>query len=148
MCWACAEWIKPLNSSVVGAGPDSVCLTVRVLLWSGGLNAGWLTQIIAVACMGSNPSDGSHSTSHLLSEVPASTANLQRHGRHVLLMSLELIVLHYSCLEFLSGCPQQSRQAKIIGQGGPRSGAKADLDWGPRWTKHWCEGQGGHWSGI
>ena len=43
----------------------------------------------------------------------------------------------------------RSRRAKIVGQGGPRSGAKADHDWGPRRTKHeGCEGQGGPRSGV
>ena len=72
---------------VVGAGSDSVCLAAGVLLWRGGLSAGRLTQTIAATWV----------------RIPVMAPTT--FGTRSACVDCELIVLHYSCLEFLSGCP-------------------------------------------
>ena len=76
-----------LVAAVVGAGSDSLCLAVGVLLWRGGLSAGRLTQTIAATWV----------------RIPATAP--ATFGVRSPCVDCELIVLHYSCLEFLSGCP-------------------------------------------
>ena len=77
----------PTGASVVGAGSDSVCLAAGVLLWRGGLSAGRLTQAIAATWV----------------RIPATAP--ATFGVRSPCVDCELIVLHYSCLEFLSGRP-------------------------------------------
>ena len=59
---------------------------------------------------------------HSVSEVPASTANW--------------LYCTIPPWNFWVDAHSRSRRAKIVGQGGQRSGAKAGHNWGPRQTKH------------
>ena len=76
-----------LDDSMVGAGADSVYLAAGLLLWRGGLSAGRLTPRIVATWV----------------RIPATAP--ATFGIRSACVDCELIVLHYSCLEFLSGRP-------------------------------------------
>ena len=102
------------KTCVIGAGSDSVCLAAGVHLCHGGLSVGRLTQTIAVTWV------------RIAAMAPTTFCVKSACVRS------ELMVLHYSCLEFEWMPIAGQGGPKIVGQGGPRLRAKADQARGVR----------------